>query len=198
MTRCLTASAVVVLAAGLLLAPSFPSGAQAPQRPQPVFVVNQPETVQVHGEVRLAGPIEGEVSIRGPIPQGRAVVLGELEVPPVQKGEVARLVRAGSVSTEGFVNMVVSLVGMQRATPTRSGEVGVILLPAEELPLRAWEEHGQLLLAAEAHALSQPGPVPYFAAQPLRATVAFPRYRVFLYNSSDRTVVVTVYVYLTG
>jgi hypothetical protein len=183
----------------LLLVPQVTGvRAQAPEKAQPVFVVNQPETVKVEGQVRLVGPIEGEVSIRGPIPQGKAITIGEVEVPPVQKTDVTRLVRAGTVDTEGFAAMVVSLAGMQRSAPTKAGDVGVILLPAEELPTRAWEEQGQLLFAVESHALSSPGSPPYFASQPLRATVAFPRYRVLLYNASDRTVAVTVYVYLTN
>lgn len=189
-----TASTVPLL---LLL---FSSGlrAQDPSKAQPVYVVNQPDTVTVQGEVRLAGPIEGEVSIRGPIPQGKALVLGEMEVPPVPKTDVNRLIRAGIITTEGFAAMVVSLAGMQRSAPSKAGDVGVILLPAEDLPTRALEEQGQLLFAVENHVLSSPGSPPYFASQPLRATVAFPRYRVLLYNASDRTVVTTVYVYLTN
>lgn len=180
----------------VLLSSGLP--AQDPSKAQPVYVVNQPDTVTVQGEVRLAGPIEGEVSIRGPIPQGKAVVLGEMEVPPVQKTDVNRLIRAGIITTEGFAAMVVSLAGMQRSAPSKAGDVGVILLPAEDLPTRALEEQGQLLFAVENHVLSSPGSPPYFASQPLRATVAFPRYRVLLYNASDRTVVTTVYVYLTN
>lgn len=191
---------VTILTVALLLVVVQPSsvGAQASEKAQPVYVVNQPETLRVEGEVRLAGPIEGEVSIRGPIPQGKALILGEVEVPPVQKADITRLVRAGTVTTEGFATMVVSLAGMQRSSPTKAGDVGVILLPAEDVPTRAFEEHGQLLFAVESHALSSPGAPPYFASEPLRATVAFPRYRVLLYNASDRTVAVTVYVYLTS
>lgn len=172
--------------------------AQDPSKAQPVYVVNQPQTLTVQGEVRLAAPIEGEVSIRGPIPQGKAVVLGEVEVPPVQKTDVTRWVAAGTVNTEGFAAMVVSLAGMQRSAPTKAGEVGVVLLPVEDLPIRAFHEQGELLFAVESHVLSSPGSPPYFGSQPLRATVAFPRYRVLLYNGSDRTVTATVYVYLTN
>ncbi|MGC8917557.1 MAG: hypothetical protein ACP5NF_11340 [Thermoanaerobaculum sp.] len=172
--------------------------AQSPEKAQPVYVVNQPQTVTVQGQVSLTGPIEGEVSVRGPIPQGKTVVFSEVEVPPVQRTEIPRLARAGTLSTEGFVTMIVSLAGMQRATPTRPGEVGLILIPEEELPLRALEEFGQWLFAFETKAKTAPQAAPYFAAEPLRATVAFPRYRVLLYNTSDRTVTVTVYAYLTS
>lgn len=197
MSSSLTAFVATAALLGLL-AQAGDGQVPAGHKAQPVYVVNHPDTVRVQGEVRLAGPIEGEVSIRGPIPQGKAVVLGEVEVPPVQKTDTTRLVRAGTVATEGFAAMVVSFAGMQRSAPTRAGEVGVILLPAEELPTRAFEEHGQLLFAVETTAPSSPGSPPYFASQPLRATVAFPRYRVLLYNASDRTVAVTVYVYLTS
>ncbi len=189
----------------LLLLASLPSWhpdtGQAPQeeaRPAPVYVVNQPEMVRVRGEVRLVEPITGEVSVKGPIPQGQAVILRDLEVGPVSKKEYLRLEKGGTVSAEGFTTMVVSLAGMQRVSPTKGGEVGAILLPAEDLPLRAWEEHGQKLFALETHARSEPNALPYFASEPLRAVVAFPRYRVLLYNESDRTVSVTLYIYLTN
>ncbi|MGQ9496600.1 MAG: hypothetical protein ACUVRY_10205 [Thermoanaerobaculaceae bacterium] len=172
--------------------------AQAGEAVQRVFVVNQPETLRIRGEVTIAEPIVGQVSVTGPIPQGRALVIKDVEVPPVSKATAPNLVFGGTVNTEGFVNMVVSLAGMQRATPTRSGEVGVILLPEEELPQRAWEEHGEALFAVVTSGQSKTGSPPYFASEPLRATVAFPRYRVFLYNNSDRTVLLTVYVYLSG
>lgn len=182
----------------LILASQTGLKAQAPEAAQRVFVVNQPETVRIKGEVTIAEPIVGQVSVTGPIPQGRALAIKDVEVPPVNKAAAPNLVSWGTVSTEGFVNIVVSLAGMQRAAPTRSGEVGVILLPEEELPQRAWEEQAQALFAINAHAQSKSASPPYFASEPLRATVAFPRYRVFFYNNSDRTVVLTVYVYLSG
>lgn len=172
--------------------------AQEGGKAQPVYVINQPEKLRVEGVVSLAGPIEGVVAVREPIPQGRLVAFREVEVPPVAKGEVTRLVQAGTLQAEGFVNMVVSLAGFQRSTPTRAGEVGVLLIPLEELPTRAWEEQGQALFAVEASVESKPAGPAYFATSPLRAMVAFPRYRVLLYNNTDRSVAVTVYLYLTS
>ena len=39
---------------------------------------------------------------------------------------------------------------------------------------------------------------PYFASNQNRAPVAFPRYRAYFYNSSDKTVTVNLYAYLTN
>ncbi len=190
---------VIGLTVALLLVVSQAGGvwAQASEKAQPVYVVSQPATVNVQGEVRVTGPIAGEVSIREPIPQGKAVILGEVEVPPVQKTDVTGLVRAGTLTSEDFATMVGSLAGMQRSSPTKAGKVGGVLLPAEGVPTSALKEHSELLFAVERHGLSSPGVPPYFASHFFVRHRCFSCFRV-LHNASDRTVPVTVFVYLTS
>ncbi len=160
----------------------------APGKAQRVVIVNQPKTYTVQGEVSVAGPIR----------QGSMVTLRDVLVPPVGKGDTTRLVNAGTISTDGFVSMVVGVAGQIKDQMVRAGEVGAFLVPDDELTLRALEEHGQLLFAVEVKASTGGGTPPYFASSQARATVAFPRYRVLLFNTSDKTAAVNVYAYLSN
>ncbi|HPW54209.1 MAG: hypothetical protein KA072_00545 [Thermoanaerobaculaceae bacterium] len=160
----------------------------APGKVQRVVIVNQPRTYTVQGEVSVAGPIR----------QGSMVALRDVLVPPVGKGDTTRLVNAGTISTDGFVSMVVGVAGQIKDQMVKAGEVGAFLVPDDELTQRALEEHGQLLFAIEVKASTGSGTAPYFASSQARATVAFPRYRVLLFNTSDKTAAVNVYAYLSS
>jgi hypothetical protein len=61
--------------------------AQEGGKAQPVYVINQPEKLRVEGVVSLAGPIEGVVAVREPIPQGRLVAFREVECLPWPKAK---------------------------------------------------------------------------------------------------------------
>jgi hypothetical protein len=75
--------------------------------------------------------------------------------------------------------------------------VGAILVPEEEPIQKVLEERGQVQFPLEVKA-TPPLRALYFTSTPTRATVAFPRYRVLLYNATDKTVKVNLFAYLTG
>ena len=153
----------------------------------PVAVTNFPATMKV----------EGSVSVRGPIQDTSLQSLGDVIVPPVKRDDTTHYVEAGTVTTDGFSYAVVSLLGEIKGQPLRPGDVGVILIPEEDRVLRALAEKGQLLLAEEAKVTPAAGGSPYFAATPVRFAVAYPNYRVYVYNANDKAASVTVHVYLT-
>jgi hypothetical protein len=153
----------------------------------PVSVTNFPDPVQV----------EGKVAIDGPIRTTSLATIADVVVPPVQRDDSNHLVDAGSVMTDGFATVVLSLTGEIKGQPGRSGEVGAVLIPDEERVLRAFSERGQLLMPLEVKAEPSAAGSPYFAAETRRSTVAYPRYRVFLYNGGDRSVSVSLHAYLT-
>ncbi|HNX49347.1 MAG TPA: hypothetical protein PLS53_01430 [Thermoanaerobaculaceae bacterium] len=155
---------------------------------QRVVIVNQPR----------AYTVQGKVSVDGPISQGSMVVLRDVLVPPVGPRETTRLVNAGSISTDGFTAMVVGVAGQIKDQTVRAGDVGAFLVPDDELVLRALDENGQLLFPVEVKASTGGGMPPYFASTQSRAAVGFPRYRVLLYNTSDKTATVTVFAYLSN
>jgi hypothetical protein len=154
----------------------------------PVAVTNFPDLVRV----------DGSVAIKGPIQHTTLSTLADIIVPPVKREDTTHFVDAGTVTTDGFAFAVVSVLGELKGQPQRPGDVGAILLPDDDRVLRALSERGQLLLAEEAKVTPVAGPSPYFAAKPVRFAVAYPRYRVFLYNAGDKTAAVTVHTYLTN
>lgn len=160
----------------------------SPNKTQRVWVVNPPKTYTV----------QGEVSVTGPIRQGSMVTLRDVLVPPVGKADTTRFITAGTISADGFVSMVVGVAGQIKDQMVKAGEVGAFLVPEDELVQRALDENGQLLFPVEVKASTGGGMPPYFASTQSRATVAFPRYRVLLYNTSDKSATVTVYVYLSN
>ncbi len=162
-------------------------GAAERDRIQEVLVTNFPELQQV----------QGQVSIEKVIPHGSLVALREIEVPPVGREDVTRYVGAGTVTADGFSGMVLSLTGQPKGTTLREGQVGALLLPDAEPVTRAFEERGQLQFPFEVRAGVPAGTAGFFSDQP-RFIVGFPRYRVFLYNTTDKTVTATLYAYLTN
>lgn len=177
------------LAAGILLSlPLLLAAAErASQEIQQVLVVNFPKTQTV----------SGTVAIREPVPLAALAAVKEIGVHPVNPRETSRLVDAGTIATDGFAGAVLSLAGQTRGDVTRSGSAGAILIPDEEPILRAFEERGEILFPLEVAAAVSAGASPLFASNQPRVVVAFPRYRVFLYNTTDKTVSVTLYAYLT-
>lgn len=173
----------------LLLPILLAAVASAQDRPRitPVEVVNFPDVLTVKGEVSLAGKLS----------RTALVSLTEILVPPVKREDTTRLVDAGVVAADGFAQGVATLIGEVKGPQGKVGEVGAILLPDEERVLRALAERGQLLLATELKVTGVSAGAAYFAAEPLPFTVAFPRYRVFLYNAGEKTVSVTLHAYLT-
>lgn len=163
------------------------AGAQERPRVTPVEVVNFPEVLTVKGEVSLAGKLS----------RTSLVSLADVLVPPVKREDTTRLVDAGVIPTDGFAQGVATLIGEMKGPQGKPGDVGVILLPDEERVLRALAERGQLLLATEVKVTAIPAGAAYFAAEPLQFTVAFPRYRVLLYNAGEKTVSATLHAYLT-
>jgi hypothetical protein len=188
--RSRTITLVGVVAAVVVTCIAVAVPAQAPRdagEVVPVTVTNFPTTVKV----------EGAVAIRGPIQDTSLATLGEVVVPPVKREDTNHYVDAGSVTTDGYSYAVVSIIGELKGQLQRPGDIGAIIVPEEEHVDRALAERGQLLLAEEVKVTPSSGASPYFAAKPLRFPIAFPNYKVYLYNAGDKAAGVTVHVYLT-
>lgn len=183
--RTLPALLVAVALAALLLAPT---GRAVAQRLQQVIVTNFPE-IQT---------IEGVVSVDGPVHLSSMVSFEGIVVPPVQPTDTTRLVDAGVVVTGGFPEMVLSLHGVVRGSVQKPGAVGAILIPEQETIQEAFHQHGMMHFALETIAGGVSSKTPYFASNQPRYTVAFGRYRMFLYDTTDKTVTANLFVYRTS
>ena len=140
--------------------------------------------------------IAGKVTVDAPITHAELLRITDIIVPPVKPTDTTRLIQAGSLDTNGFTGAVLSINGITKGDVLKAGTVGAFLIPEEEFVLRTFVEAGQVQFPLEATVKLSPGS-PYFSSTPESRTVAFPRYRVMLYNTSDKTVTVNLFAYLT-
>lgn len=180
-----TAAALALLAVGVPVVVAASVGVS--REIQRVLVTNFPEVFRV----------EGEVTVRGPLQQTRAVAFRDVLVPPVSRADTTRLVQAGTLEADGFAWVVLGLAGQVKGEASRPGELGVVLVPDEDVADRALDEQGLLVFPLEAASQPVSGRPPYFAAAPVRLAVGFPRYRVMVYNNTDKSASVNVFAYLT-
>jgi len=164
-----------------------PTGEVVSQRVSQVFVTNFPQVWQV----------DGKLQIEGPVLQSRFEAFRDITLPPVRREDTTRFLDAGYLVTDGFPNVVLSLHGLVKGHVANPGAVGAILIPDEKTVQEAFEELGMMHFFLETAANGVSSKTPYFASNQPRYTVAFPAYRILLYNTTDKTVNVNVFAYLT-
>lgn len=179
----------VALALGVaLLVVQVPAHRPAAQDLDRVIVTNFPDVQRVAGSVQVAAPI----------PQSELARRLDVIVPPVERAATTQLVEAEAVDAAGFTHVVLALRGEVQGNLTREGTAGAILVPDEEPVLRALLEEGRYEFPLEVQAAVDRAGRGHFASQQPRYALGFPRYRLFLYNTADRSVEADVYVYLTN
>jgi hypothetical protein len=186
MPRRLPAIAFSLLALAPLLL--FLLGAEVRDEIQRVLVTNFPALQRVAGTVSVEGTIRHASQRR----------MVDLTVPPVNPSETSRLIPAGVLEVDGFTSVILALNGQSKGRGLKPGVVGALLVPDEESVTRAFEEEGKWQFPLEIKTAAFAGTSPYVASDMQRFTVGFPRYRVWLYNTSDRTVSANLYAYLTN
>jgi hypothetical protein len=152
-----------------------------------VLVTNFPPVQVVAGEVKVIGPIRQTVFVS----------FKDVTVPPVAPTETTRLINAGTLGTSGLPKVVLSLQGKTAASVLKAGRVGAILVPDEEPIQQALAEKDEIQFPLEVSAAVPVGDKAYFASGQPYLQTGFPQYRVLLWNTTDRTVTVNVYAYLT-
>jgi hypothetical protein len=142
-------------------------------------------------------PIVGTVSVEGTIRHADTVRVSDVVVPSANRDEPARWMDAGVVETSGFTHLALSIQGHVKGRVDQRGVIGVILIPDEEPILQALTE-GQIHLPLEVTADVTPAAASYFNASEPRLPIAFPRYRIWAYNSTEESASVNVFLYLTN
>ena len=173
--------------AGAALALLLPVGQAISSDILQVYITNWPTTQTV----------KGEMVVTAPVPLATEVSFLEIIVPPVPRKETTRLIEAGTLVTEGFPSIVLSLHGEVRGQVQKPGSVGVILLPDEKSIQDAFDDQGAIHFALETEAPGINSRTPYFASKQPRYTVAFSSYKILLYNTTDKTVSANLYAYLS-
>jgi hypothetical protein len=177
-----------ILCTLLILSLLLPPERASSQDISPVRVVNLPDVQRVTGIVTVDGIVR----------HGNAQRFSEIAVSPAKPTETRRLTPGGTLETDGYTSMVLALNGQFKTSLPRPGDVGAILLPDEDAVLRAFNEDGKFQFTQEIKAVAASGLSPWFASGQERLVIGFPRYRIFFYNTTDRTVGVNLYAYLTN
>jgi hypothetical protein len=153
--------------------------------PQAVTVTNFPEVQQVSGQVVVSQPI----------PQTRMESKKAL-VTPAERSNTSDLTDAGTIDTAGFTHVTLSLTGLLQGNP-QGGAVGVLLVPDVPEVMTALRTYGVLQLELGVEAPVSTSKAGLFSSQPATFRLAFPRYRVLLYNAAKKSAEATVYAYLS-
>ncbi|HEX6850926.1 MAG TPA: hypothetical protein VF139_05925 [Candidatus Polarisedimenticolaceae bacterium] len=126
---------------------------------------------------------------------GWFVLLPSVPVPPIPKSDTQRLLDGGVIETDGFAQMTFSFGGEFKDGVPTSGRVGAILVPDDPRVLQLLQREGQVVFAVEVTHKVTGGKNPIFVSEQQTQRVAFPRYRVFFYNETGSTAVVSLSVY---
>lgn len=175
---------LVVGALGLLVVLVIP-GADSRED---ISINNWPQAYNVQGAVKVNGIIK-----HAQMDKREGVI-----VTTSRRTELAELIPAGILDCEGFTSVALSLQGEIKSESPDVGTVGVLLLPDEEPILRALRDGRRVEFALETSAQILKGSSPFFDCGSVTLPLAFPRYRVFLYNTMTRGVEANVYMYMTN
>jgi hypothetical protein len=186
--RLVLASLVVVLVFVAVFGLWSPESlSQAPETLAPVVVTNFPQIQEV----------QGSVSIRGLVPHTRFVEPArDIVVSPVQRTQISDLIEGGVLETDGFARLTLSLAGLVKGNVRSPGKLGALLVPDVEIARDALLEEEIYLFPVEVTAELTRAST-FVASDSVVVDVAFPRYRVYFYNSSDRAVAARLFGYLS-
>jgi len=177
----------LVVVAGLslmaLLAPVRPGRAAEP--PSEVVVTNFPQVQAV----------SGRVAISEPVPQTRLETRKGL-VPTSTLADTNRWTEAGSIDCTGFTYVTLSLGGSLKGAG-QAGTVGVVLVPDVPDVQEALRSYSVLQFPLNLEATFPVVPSALFSSESKTFRLAFPRYRVYFYNTTQRTADTTVYALLS-
>jgi hypothetical protein len=120
-----------------------------------------------------------------------------IQVSPIQRSNTPSLVEVGTVDTDGFSELVFSLGGEFKEGVPSSGKIGVVLIPDIEIFQYLLRSEGQFVFPLEV--VYEVGKIngAIFVSPAQTAKVAFPAYRVYMYNETTSGATVSLFVYRT-
>lgn len=194
-------SLIAVLLSLFFLFPAIGAPSLQAQASQPtdVNVKNFPATQQIKGEVHVDNfpalqQIKGSVSVEGAT---KFIAKEGLVVPSSQRADLSQMVDAGTIDMDGFSTLLISLQGEMRSDVFSSGAIGVLLVPYEGSILRILRDRKRAVFPVECKAPTKSGATIYFESEQVQQRIAFARYKMYLYNTSDKSAEANVYLYLS-
>jgi hypothetical protein len=121
----------------------------------------------------------------------------DVVTPPVERHQTEQVIDAGVVETDGFSHLVLCIGGAMKSRPTKEGKIGVVLVPDIYPFDEVLKREGRFVFPIEATADVTPDDFELFESEQVRMPVAFPRYRAYVYNSTDAAAGVWIYAYRT-
>jgi hypothetical protein len=161
-----------------------PAGAQT----EKVHVVNFPEVQSIQGTVEMNEPAPGT----------RFAQIHENVVAPADPADAINLILAGTLDARGFRSAVLSVAGQIKSNYPGQGAVGALLVPDTPFFRTAFEEDGEALLSLRVEARVDSENGDYFAVSPPPHHLAFPSYKVYFFNTTERPASVSLYAYLAN
>lgn len=149
----------------------------------------------VHAQSKVEVVNTPDVRVVAPVPHAVLERFTDIRVSPSPDYRL-RYREIGVLNTGGFTRAMLSL-GADLPGSREGGRLGVIMIPDQPWALEAMLM-GRPVFPLEAEvrvARDVSGPV---AAMPFEHPISFPKYRVFVYNSSDKPLVGQLFVYLTN
>ena len=142
--------------------------------------------------------IQGTVEMDKPAPNTRLARISEAVVAPADPAETLNLISAGTLDALGFRSTVLSLAGQIKSNYPGSGTIGALLIPNTPFFRRAFEEDGEALLSMRVEARVDSETSTNFAISLPPHHLAFPSYRVYFFNTTERPASVNLYAYLAN
>jgi len=153
------------------------------------------------GQLYLLAGLAAVIICHTPVPAGADddwfVSFTRIALAPVDRTDTSQLVEAGRIETDGFTELVFSLGGEFKEAIPSSGRVGAVLIPDIEVFQYLFRDEGQFVFPLEVEVDISDMKGAIFISDQQRAKVAFPAYRVYLYNETTSGAMVSLYVYRT-
>ena len=118
-----------------------------------------------------------------------------IQVAPVERKDTTQLVDAGTIQTDGFNELVFSFGGEFKGALPQSGRVGAILIPDHPVFDHLLKNEGRIVFPLEVVVPISAATGAIFVSDQVVANVAFPSYRVYLYNETTSGASLSLFVY---
>jgi len=125
---------------------------------------------------------------------GALAAVRHVPVPTAPRSQTTQLIDGGVFDCDGYKSIVLNLAGEVKNPVPKGGKLGAILVPDVDPFVQAFQQLGLLPVTIEIDVTLKPG-ASYFMAEPKRADIGFPRYRVLFYNETAASVNASFFAY---
>jgi len=126
---------------------------------------------------------------------GALAAVRRVTVPTAPRSQTTQLVDAGSFDCDGYKSVVLNLAGEIKDPIPKAGKLGAILVPDVDPFTQAFQQLGLLPVTIEIEVTLKAGAGGYYMAEPKRADIGFPRYRVLFFNETGAAVTANFFAY---